>query len=305
VALDKTGTITYGKPVLTDVVPLGEMSKEEALRIAASLDTLSDHPVATAIVAGYSGSTASVENFEALAGRGVRGTVDGVKYFLGNQRLIDDLKLGVPQVESALSSFEIEAKTAVVLATESTALAVFAVADTIRDTSKSAIAELKALGIATIMLTGDNAKTAKAVASQVGIDDARGNLLPDHKLTAISALLERGPVGMVGDGINDAPALARASIGFAMGAAGTDTAIETADVALMQDDLRKVPEFIRLSKQVSRILWQNITFALGIKAVFFVLTLMGEGTLWMAVFADAGASLIVVGNGLRLLRVNR
>ena len=302
VALDKTGTITHGKPVLTDVVALAGMPKDEALRIAASLDTLSEHPVATAIVGGYTGTVASVADFEALPGRGVQGTVDGVKYFLGNHRLIEDLKVCSPEVEEALDRLEIEAKTAVVLATASQSLAVFAVADTVRETSKAAIADLKALGVETIMLTGDNDKTAKAVALQVGISDARGNLMPDDKLAAITSMLERGLVGMVGDGVNDAPALARSSIGFAMGAAGTDTAIETADVALMQDDLRKLPEFIRLSKKTSRILWQNIIFALGIKAVFFVLTLTGVGTLWMAVFADAGASLIVVANGLRLLR---
>ena len=306
VALDKTGTITHGKPVLTDVVPLSRLSKEEALHIAASLDTLSEHPVATAIVAAYAGNVVPVDNFEALPGRGVKGTINGVTYFVGNHRLIEDLNVCSPTVEETLDRLEIEAKTAVVLATESESLAVLAVADTVRDTSKTAIAELKALGVETIMLTGDNDKTAKAVALQVGITDARGEMLPDDKLAAIEEMLKRGPVGMVGDGVNDAPALARSSIGFAMGAAGTDTAIETADVALMQDDLRKLPEFIRLSRKTSQILWQNIVFALAIKAVFFVLTLTGHGTLWMAVFADAGASLIVVANGLRLLGgVNR
>ncbi|MCA3033472.1 MAG: heavy metal translocating P-type ATPase [Rhodocyclaceae bacterium] len=302
VALDKTGTITHGKPVLTDVVALASMSKEESLRIAASLDTLSDHPVATAIVGGYKGSVAAVEKFEALHGRGVKGTLEGVTYFVGNHRLMEELKVCSSQLEEALDRLEIEAKTAIVLSTDKETLAIFAVADTIRDTSKVAIAELKSLGIEAIMLTGDNDKTAKAVAAQVGIADARGNMMPDDKLAAIETFLERGLVGMVGDGVNDAPALARSSIGFAMGAAGTDTAIETADVALMQDDLRKLPEFIRLSKKTSQVLWQNIVFALGIKAVFFALTLTGQGTLWMAVFADAGASLIVVANGLRLLQ---
>ncbi|MFN8985114.1 MAG: heavy metal translocating P-type ATPase [Burkholderiales bacterium] len=302
VALDKTGTITHGKPVLTDVVALAGMSKEEALRIAASLDTLSDHPVATAIVGGYKGSVAAVEEFEALHGRGVKGTLEGVTYFVGNHRLMEELKVCSSQLEEALDRLEIEAKTAIVLSTDKETLAIFAVADTIRDTGKVAIAELKSLGIEAIMLTGDNDKTAKAVAAQVGIADARGNMMPDDKLAAIETFLERGLVGMVGDGVNDAPALARSSIGFAMGAAGTDTAIETADVALMQDDLRKLPEFIRLSKKTSQVLWQNIVFALGIKAVFFALTLTGQGTLWMAVFADAGASLIVVANGLRLLQ---
>jgi Cd2+/Zn2+-exporting ATPase len=302
VALDKTGTITHGKPVLTDVVALASMSKEESLRIAASLDTLSDHPVATAIVGGYKGSVAAVEKFEALHGRGVKGTLEGVTYFVGNHRLMEELKVCSSQLEEALDRLEIEAKTAIVLSTDKETLAIFAVADTIRDTGKVAIAELKSLGIEAIMLTGDNDKTAKAVAAQVGIADARGNMMPDDKLAAIETFLERGLVGMVGDGVNDAPALARSSIGFAMGAAGTDTAIETADVALMQDDLRKLPEFIRLSKKTSQVLWQNIVFALGIKAVFFALTLTGQGTLWMAVFADAGASLIVVANGLRLLQ---
>ena len=302
VALDKTGTITHGKPALTDVVALGELSKEEALRIAASLDTLSDHPVAGAIVAGFSGTPAKVDNFESLNGRGVKGDLDGVTYYVGNHRLIEELKVCSPAVEEVLDRLEAEAKTAVVLSSATMALAVLAVADTVRDSSRTAVADLKTLGVEPIMLTGDNDKTAKAVAAQVGISDARGNLLPDDKLAAINELLKRGPTGMVGDGVNDAPALARASIGFAMGAAGTDTAIETADVALMQDDLRKLPEFIRLSRRTGRVLWQNITLALGIKAVFMVLTLAGYSSLWMAVFADMGASLLVVANGLRLLR---
>ena len=302
VALDKTGTITHGKPVLTDVLALSNIGKEDIMRIAASLDALSTHPVATAIVAAYSGSLVRIDNFEALHGRGVSGTIDGVKYFLGNHRLIEEVKACSQATEAALDRLEIEAKTAIVLATDGVPLAVLAVADTIRESSKAAIADLKLLGIDTVMLTGDNDKTAKAVAAQVGIADARGEMMPDDKLAAINSLLARGPVGMVGDGVNDAPALARSSIGFAMGAAGTDTAIETADVALMQDDLRKLPEFIRLSQKTSRVLWQNISLALGIKAVFFVLTLVGYGSLWMAVFADAGASLLVVANGLRLLR---
>jgi Cd2+/Zn2+-exporting ATPase len=178
---------------------------------------------------------------------------------------------------------------------------VFGVADTVRGHSAEAIRELHALGVVSVMLTGDNPTTARAIADQVGIDDARGNLLPEDKLAAIDELIARyGNVGMVGDGINDAPALAKASIGFAMGAAGTDTAIETADVALMDDDLRKLPRFIELSRRTSHVLWQNISLALGIKAVFFALALAGQATLWMAVFADMGASLLVVANGLRV-----
>jgi Cd2+/Zn2+-exporting ATPase len=173
----------------------------------------------------------------------------------------------------------------------------------VKDSSRAAIADLHKLGVQTAMLTGDNPHTAAAIAAQVGIDRAHGDQLPEDKLKAVEELAAQGAtVGMVGDGINDAPALARADIGFAMGAMGTDTAIETADVALMDDDLRKIPLFIRLSRATHSVLVQNIALALGVKAVFLTLTLMGYGTMWMAVFADAGASLLVVGNGLRLLR---
>lgn len=177
------------------------------------------------------------------------------------------------------------------------------VADTLRKTSVQAVQELHALGVRTVMLTGDNTATAQAIAKQVGMDDVRGNLLPEDKLEVVRDLVARfGHVGMVGDGINDAPALAQASIGFAMGAAGTHTALETADVALMEDDLCKLPQFIRLSRAAGTILAQNITLSILIKVVFFALALTGTATLWMAVLADMGGSLLVVFNGLRLLR---
>jgi Cd2+/Zn2+-exporting ATPase len=192
------------------------------------------------------------------------------------------------------------------LAAPDQVLALFAVADTVKETSRQAVMDLHSLGVRTLMLTGDNPHTASAIARQVGIDEARGNQLPEDKMNAIESLAAHADqVGMVGDGINDSPALARADIGFAMGAAGTDTAIETADVALMDDDLRKIPAFIRLSRTTASILTQNIGLALSIKAVFLVLTLMGQATMWMAVFADMGASLLVVFNGLRLLRQGR
>jgi Cd2+/Zn2+-exporting ATPase len=193
-------------------------------------------------------------------------------------------------------------KTAIVLFDAQEVLAAFAVADTLRPTSIEAVEALQALGINIIMLTGDNQTTADAIAGSTGITEAYGELQPEDKLAAIEQLRQRyGPVGMVGDGINDAPALARADIGFAMGAAGTDTAIETADVALMQDDLRKLPTFLRLSSKTARVLRQNIVLAIGIKVVFFALAVSGAATLWMAVFADMGASLLVTFNGLRLL----
>ncbi|MDP9690611.1 UNVERIFIED_ORG: Cd2+/Zn2+-exporting ATPase [Pseudomonas mohnii] len=306
VALDKTGTITHGKPVQTDYLPLTEVSDATPQLLAASLGARSDHPVSQAIAkhVGLDTSTLrQVESFEAIPGRGVKGLIGGQLYHLGNHRLVDELGLGTPQLEASLSRLERQGKTVVALTNSTQVFALFAVADTVKDSSQTAIKELHELGIKTMMLTGDNAHTAQAIAQRVGIDEPRGNLLPADKLAAIGELQSRKHVvGMVGDGINDAPALAKSQIGFAMAAAGTGTAIETADVALMDDDLRKIPAFVRLSRQTASILKQNIFFALGIKAVFVVFTLMGFATMWMAVFADVGVSLLVVLNGLRLLK---
>lgn len=306
-ALDKTGTITQGKPVVTDIVTLSN-DHNLSLSLAATLANRSDHPVSSAVSKHWktlpnTTDLAEVTDFEAITGRGVKGRINNQWYYLGNHRLVEELGICNANTEAALSKLEAEGKTAIVICSETAPLAVIAVADTVRETSRQAIVELHALGIRTLMLTGDNDLTAKAIAKSVGIDDARGNLLPEDKLAVISEELNKyGTVGMVGDGINDAPALAKSSIGFAMGAAGTDTALETADVALMDDDLRKIPQFIKLSTKATIILKQNITIALSIKAVFLVLAFMGTATLWMAVFADMGASLIVVFNGLRLLR---
>ncbi|WGS42108.1 heavy metal translocating P-type ATPase [Burkholderia sp. JSH-S8] len=310
-ALDKTGTITHGKPVQTDFVPrAADVDAARVRHLAASLAARSDHPVSQAIAtaARTEGAApfADVQDFEALLGRGVRGAIDGARYWLGNHRLVEELERCSPDLEAQLDVLERAGKSVVMLIDDTRVLGVFAVADTIKDTSRAAIAELHALGIRTAMLTGDNPHTAQAIAKEAGIDDARGNQLPEDKLAAVEELATgAGAVGMVGDGINDAPALARADIGFAMGAMGTDTAIETADVALMDDDLRKIPAFVRLSRATHRVLVQNIGFALGVKLVFLGLTVAGLGTMWMAVFADAGASLIVVGNGLRLLSRSR
>nr|WP_315431062.1 heavy metal translocating P-type ATPase [uncultured Albidiferax sp.] len=316
-ALDKTGTITHGKPAQTDFAVLNGGVDVEVRSLAASLASRSDHPVSRAVAEAAQRDAVAlrtVEAFEALPGRGTKGLIDGNLYYLGNHRLVHELGLCSDALEAQLSALEKQGKTVILLAradadngaekgAEKGVIGLFAVADTVKDSSRQAIAELHALGIKTIMLTGDNVHTAKAIAEQVGIDEARGDLLPEDKLKAIESKLGKdGAVGMVGDGINDAPALARADIGFAMGAAGTGTAIETADVALMDDDLRKLPRFIRLSRHTHALLVQNIVLALGIKAVFLVLTLTGQGTMWMAVFADVGASLLVVGNGLRLLR---
>lgn len=305
-ALDKTGTITHGKPVQTDYLSLDPTADASAPAIASALAGRSDHPVSLAIAnAAVDKSFASlvVDNFEALAGRGVRGEINGQVYHLGNHRLVEELSLCSPALEEKLFALEKQGKSVVLLLDKSGPLALFAVADTVKESSREAIQQLHDLGIKTLMLTGDNVHTAQAIAAQVGIDEAKGDLLPTDKLQAIEALYAQGHnVGMVGDGINDAPALARAEIGFAMAAAGTDTAIETADVALMDDDLRKIPAFIRLSRQTSSILKQNIALALVIKAIFLGVTFAGIATMWMAVFADMGVSLLVVFNGLRLLR---
>ena len=305
-ALDKTGTITHGKPVQTDSKVLDPLFEGRAQALAASLAARSDHPVSGAIAQHAQAQAmelSDVSEFTALAGRGVRGEIDGTLYHLGNHRLVEELGLCSPALEAELDQLERQGKTVVLLLDGSGPLALFAVADTVKDSSRQAIAELHALGIKTVMLTGDNPHTAQAIAAQVGIDRAEGNLLPADKLGSIEALYGQGHrVGMVGDGINDAPALARAEIGFAMAAAGTDTAIETADVALMDDDLRKIPAFVRLSRQSAAILTQNIVLALGIKAIFLAITFAGMATMWMAVFADMGVSLLVVFNGLRLLR---
>jgi Cd2+/Zn2+-exporting ATPase len=305
-ALDKTGTITHGKPVQTDYLSLDPIADQIAPGIAASLAGRSDHPVSLAIAnaaADKQLTLHAVDNFEALSGRGVRGEIGGQLYHLGNHRLVEELGLCSPALEEKLFALEKQGKSVVLLLDQSGPLALFAVADTVKNSSREAIQQLHDLGIKTLMLTGDNVHTAQAIAAQVGIDVAKGDLLPTDKLQAIEALYAQGHnVGMVGDGINDAPALARAEIGFAMAAAGTDTAIETADVALMDDDLRKIPAFIRLSRQTSSILKQNIALALVIKAIFLGVTFAGLATMWMAVFADMGVSLLVVFNGLRLLR---
>lgn len=307
-ALDKTGTITLGKPTVTDTVILADIDEDQCLRLAASLAGRSDHPVSGAVTQFWitrelSMPVYELSKFEALTGRGVKGEIEGKNYYLGNHRLVEELKICNSTTEVALQKLEAMGKTAVVLCDDNQPLAIIAVADTIRDTSRQAIVELHALGVRTLMLTGDNELTAKAIANDVGIDDARGNLLPEDKLAAITEEMRRyGTVGMVGDGINDAPALAKSHIGFAMGAAGTDTALETADIALMDDDLRKIPQFIRLSQSTAAILKQNIALALGIKLIVLILAMVGIASLWMAVFADMGASLIVIFNGLRLVR---
>ena len=306
VALDKTGTLTEGKPrLVAQVVLTRDLPEAQVLRIAHSLAARSDHPVSKAVATGLDGEPVGIENFGAKLGRGVHGRVDGHDFVLGNHRWIHERGQCSPELEVQMQTHEAQGRTLSVLANTRGVLAMFAVADTTKETSKEAIAELKALGVHTVMLTGDNPSTARHIAHEVGIEDVRANLLPQDKQDIVTQLGSQAQVGMVGDGVNDSPSLAAAAIGFSMGGAGTDTAKEAADFLIMNDDLRKVPETIRLSKRTYAVLWQNIMLALGIKFVFLLLALFDNATMWMAVFADMGASLLVVFNGLRLLNGGR
>ena len=303
VALDKTGTITEGKPRLVEWEMLtGSLPKSQAEHIAATLATHSDHPVSRAITAGLTPNNVEARNFAALSGRGIEADIGGQRYVLGNHRLIEERGQCSAEIEAVLHRHEKAGRTVSLLATASGVLALFAVADTIKPSPAAAIGELKAMGITPVMLTGDNQATAEAIGREAGLTDIRGNLLPEDKLAAIQAMQKQyGATAMTGDGINDAPALAQADIGVAMGAAGTDIAMEAADVVVMNDDLRRIAETVRLSQRTHAVLWQNIVLALGIKAVFLLLALFDNASMWMAVFADMGASLLVVFNGLRLM----
>jgi len=303
VALDKTGTLTEGKPVLVAFQAWGGADEAQARSAAGSLAARSDHPVSKAIAAGIDLPREDVADVRAMAGRGTEGRIGERTLVLGNLRLIDERGLRTDALVQALAEHERQGRTVTLLADAHAVLGLFAVADTVKAGSRQAVADLKAMGVTPVMLTGDNALTARAVADAAGIDDARGDLLPEDKLKAVQAMRQRyGMTGMTGDGINDAPALAQADIGFAMGAAGTDIAMEAADVVIMNDDLGRIADTIRLSRRTHTVLWQNISLALGIKVVFFALAVFGSATMWMAVFADMGASLLVVANGLRLLR---
>jgi Cd2+/Zn2+-exporting ATPase len=305
VAFDKTGTVTVGRPVLTDAEPWAETSYEDLRVLGGSLAYRSDHPVSRAVFAGLGldhNSVLEVEGFRALPGEGSSGTVAGRELYLGNMRLARRMGVASPALEAMVSGLEGQGKSAVALFAADGVLGVFAASDELRPESREAIEELGRMGVETVMLTGDNESAAASVAAKVGGLGYRSGLLPEDKLDIVRSLAARGRVGMAGDGINDAPALAEAHIGFSMGAAGTGAAIETSDVAIMDDDLRKIPAFIRLSRETAWHLWENISFSLLVKAGFIALTFLGYTKMWMAVFADIGVCLIVVANGLRLLK---
>jgi Zn2+/Cd2+-exporting ATPase len=312
-AVDKTGTITEGKPRVLDVIAFDGTPAADILRIAAAIDAHSIHPLAQAVVRHAEKSKVTFEiadNYKAKTGRGAEATIGGHAYFVGNHRLAHELGVCSEKLETMLAEIEADAKSVVVVGHRPHAdckgevLGVLAVGDAIRPNAAEAVRLLHDAGIRkVVMLSGDNSRTANAIAKQAGIDEAKGDLLPEDKIERVKKLAnDFGSVGMIGDGVNDAPALAAANVGIAMGAAGTDTAIETADVALMRDDLLMVSEAIRLGRRTLRVIRFNIAFALGIKAVFLILALLGYTSLWLAVLADTGATLLVIGNALRLLR---
>jgi len=311
-AVDKTGTITRGKPEVTEVITLTDQPADEIVKIAAAIDTHSDHPIAIAITDYAKEKKIPFEtasDYRSQTGRGADGTLDGHEYFVGNHRYTHELGVCSDEIEARLHKVESQGLSVVVVGHKphhdcpGDVIGIIAVGDTIRSDAKAAIQSLHDVGIEqVVMLSGDNQTTVDAIAKEAGIDQAKGDLLPDQKIDNVRELLKKFEfVGMVGDGVNDAPAMAAASLGIAMGAAGTDTAIETADMALMTDDLTKISEAINLGRRALGIIKFNIAFALGIKAVFLVLAFTGHTSLWLAILADTGATLLVIANALRLL----
>lgn len=311
-AVDKTGTITEGRPRVVRVIAQNGHTEDQVLSIAAAIDHHSDHPLARAIVDEAERRKVNVPvstDYRAVTGRGAEAQIRDQEYFIGNHAHAHELGVCTPGIEDLLKSIESEALSVAVLGrkakgqTEGSVLGVMAVGDTVRQNASTAIKALHQAGVKkVVMLSGDNQRTATAIAKAVGIDQALGDLLPQDKTRHVKELTEQYRfVGMIGDGVNDAPAMATATVGIAMGAAGTDTAIETADIALMKDDLMKVAEAVLLGRKTVRIIKSNIAFALLVKAVFLVLAVAGVSSLWLAILADTGATLIVIANALRLL----
>jgi Zn2+/Cd2+-exporting ATPase len=311
IAFDKTGTLTKGVPEVTDFISFTEID-DKNLRLLAALENGSQHPLASAILKKAEGGkidyrNIEIEDFTSVTGKGIKGTIQDTVYYAGSPSFMEEA-IGVPlpdDIKSMIVELQKEGKTVIALGTETGVMALTGVADEIRESSAEVIEKLHRLGIEkTIMLTGDNQGTAEAIAKRTNVTDVAAELLPQDKLSYIKTLRRHyDKVAMVGDGVNDAPALAASSVGIAMGGAGTDTALETADIALMGDDLRKLPFTVKLSRKALLIIKQNIVFSLGIKLLALLLVIPGWLTLWIAIFADMGATLIVTLNGLRLLKV--
>ncbi len=311
-AVDKTGTITAGKPRVVAVISRSELSEDEILARAAAIDSHSEHPLAVAIVDAAKDRGLQIPDstdYTSVTGRGARASVGGHPHFIGNHKMTHETGLCGPEVEAALGEIEAKGQSLAVLGHQphdgcpGEILGIVAIADTLRPEVAEALRQLHAAGVEkVVMLSGDNQRTASAIAKEAGIDEARGDLMPEEKVERVRELVrDFGHAGMIGDGVNDAPALAVASVGFAMGAIGSDTAIETADIALMKDDLRRVAETILMGRRTLAVIRFNVIFALGIKAVILVLAFFGYAGLWLAILADTGATLLVILNSLRLL----
>ncbi|QIW58769.1 cadmium-translocating P-type ATPase [Lactococcus raffinolactis] len=307
IAFDKTGTLTEGKPTVTDFVVLDDQFEAtDLLQKISALEIYSQHPLASAIVAlsqkrGIDATPISIENFKSLTGRGVQGDIYGITYSIGSPTLfVSDSK-----IDTIKQDFHRKSKTVIYFGTSDQVLAVIGLQDAVRQTSRQTIQALQTLGVKeTVMLTGDNQATADQIGREVGVSAVKANLMPADKLKEIQALQATfGRVAMIGDGVNDAPALAMANVGIAMGVAGTDTALETADITLMGDDLARLPFIVRLSRSTLRTIKQNITFSLALKVIALLLVIPGWLTLWIAILADMGATILVTLNGIRLMRV--
>ncbi|MEQ8249591.1 MAG: heavy metal translocating P-type ATPase [Alphaproteobacteria bacterium] len=309
-AFDKTGTLTEGKPKVVRVIPLNGHTEAELIERAAALEAFSTHPLAHAVSAfakerGIQPRPAS--DVQMLRGKGVIGGFGGEPFWLGSHRYLVERGQDSPEIAAQAATLERDGTTVVAIGNDRHVCGLLAISDTVRPTAEATIRALRAGGVEhLVMLTGDNRVTANAIADAIGIDEVHAELLPEDKVVAVERLVEAyGEVAMVGDGVNDAPAMARASFGVAMGAAGSDAAIETADIALMTDDLEKLPWLIGHSRRTLAVIHQNIALSLGVKAAFAILTFAGIATLWGAIAADVGVSLLVVGNALRLLRTAR
>jgi Zn2+/Cd2+-exporting ATPase len=312
IAFDKTGTLTKGLPEVTNFVSLTNRDEKELLAIAAAIEKWSQHPLASSIIRKAEEEEINLEewtatDFSSITGKGAKATVINTLYYIGSPKLFEELLQGglSKDISTQILLLQQQGKTVMLLGTEQEVLALIAVADQVRESSLDVVKELHQIGVnKTVMLTGDNRATAEAIGKQIGISEVKAELLPQDKLESIKKLQkDYGKVAMIGDGVNDAPALATATVGIAMGGAGTDTALETADIALMADDLTKLPFTIKLSRKALRIIKQNITFSLVVKLIALLLVIPGWLTLWIAIFADMGATLLVTLNGLRLLKV--